>query len=1267
MLSLRHVHRLLGALLLIVLTASALVAAPPVLPATVTLLVPAHGGLQLLLLAYVLLVGTLVARYAATNLRGQARTERFAALLLTTVLALGLMVATGHLVVSAVGATLSGWTLAALVAHRDDEAAHRAARVVRSHLLVGDLALWAAVATHLAGGPDAVVALGLAAAVVVRTGLVPAHRWLPETSEAPSPVSALLHGGVVNGGLMLALVHWELVASSVAALALLGAAGAASVVLGLVHSRLRPDVKGRLASSTTAQMGLGAIALALVLPQAALLHLLGHGLWKGWLFLRAGGSVARASAPAPGRAGAGALVAAGAAATALLALGLGLGAALDLPGTLALPAVLAAVLVGAAVLEAVRLERVGRTARAAMAAASLLVLSAYLAGVALLDSWTHDWFTAARAAVDAPWALAAAAAVVVLAASVSGLGPHSTGPLALLAAPGLLPPAGLARGDVRTLGEEPRAAALADAPHAPARGDLPDLLAVATSSVPTSWPLSSLVAVNPMADLERFTVEDAAAMVARLHGRDPRPALALFLDLHARGVIPRDALVAALAEAGEPHSEADVETLLAISRDGSRTEPGAPLRVRLCDRVTGSPGGRRSAAELLDLQSASWTARAWGHQGSGADPWTLWRAAATQPLHELAWGTRGLAAWVRTLPLEADAAVVALWAQVRARAAGTDFLSYSASVLTAAPGWTGHAKWRAAHAGDPSALVSLLALRMALDLVVAEALGGVDAAPASGEVRTLAGRGPAHLAIGTWQRALDLSARDGLVNALTRGAPAPDSEQQDGRDRVQSVWCIDVRSERVRRSVERTAGHSTYGYAGFFGAAVQHRDLDGSSSSLCPGLLSPGLEVADRPRELAAGEAVHRWITRVGRQPAAAFGYAEVNGLPALAATVVGTASPARGRRLSQLVTGAEVSRIAPVAPLPHDVAVDVAEALLVTTGIGERPGEVVVLVGHASTTENNAFAAAYDCGACGGHPGALNAHLVAEALNDPDVRADLAGRGIAVPRDTVFVAAQHDTTTDRVRRVDVGAPPNDPRVVRALAELDDAGLVAADERRALLPGLPSGHSLAARAADWAEPMPEWGLAGNLALVVGPRSLTRGLDLGGTAFLHSYEPGLDPDGSVLAGVMAGPVVVTQWINAQYAASTSAPALFGSGDKTTHNVVGGVGVLTGAHGDLRSGLPWQAVADHDPGADAADSSVLRHLPVRHLVVVAAPRARVERLVREHRGLHDVVAHGWLQLLVVEPGPLGEGRRIVELGRDLGWRDAATPRPARVPVG
>lgn len=1235
---------------------------------------PSGAGLHLLLLTYVSVVGALVARYVATNLRGQRRQRRFAVLLVATVLALALMVATGHLVLSAVGATLSGWTLAALVSHREDPAARRAARTVRRHLVVGDVALWAAVGVHLLDGPGTATALALVVACVVRSTLAPAHRWLPETSEAPSPVSALLHGGVVNGGLMLLLIHWSLVSTSGSALLLLGLAGGASVALGLAQLRLRPDVKGRLASSTSAQMGLGALALALALPQAALVHVLGHGLWKGWLFLRAGGSVARASAPAAlplrhaqaSRSPAVVLGAGVAGGLAVLAGGLLLGNWLDVPGGLALPAGLAATLTAVAVVEAVRLERTGRPLRSWLALGSVLAMTGYLASVALLDLAIHGWFAQARPPVAIAWSLLVVAGIVVVAASVARWQPHTATGAAVLAGPGLLPPGARLRGDVRDLAAAHRAPTLGPDGDAAPFGDLDSVALVASSSVGTAWPLHSLVAVNPLADLERFPVEDAARMVARLHGRDPRPSLGHFLDLHARGIVSRGCLEQALTESGDRHGvPQDLETFLAVSRDGARATDGAPLRVRACDLVP-ARGRGRTTAELLDLHAASWTARAWGQAGGRpavTDPWTLWRTSASRPAYDLAWGLRGASAWVRTLPASPHAAASVLWPRLRERV-GVDVLTYAASVLTAAPGWTGHAKWRAGHGDDPDALVQLLALRMALDLLLAHA-HAPQAAPPEPPAQARTEPGPAHAAVAVWQRALDLAARDGLVGALTSGETksGPGVPSPVAVPSVQSVWCIDVRSERVRRFVETVPGHHTHGYAGFFGAAVRHVDADGTSADLCPGLLRPGSEVRDLPQQLSTGAAVHRWVTRIGRHPAASFGYAEINGLPALLASLLGDLAPARWRRAAQRFSGSGVGRVQPGPRLPHDVAVEAAQGLLLTTGLAWTTAPVVVLVGHASSTENNAFAAAYDCGACGGHQGALNALLVADALNEPTVRAALAERGLEVPEEVVFVAAQHDTTTDEVRWVGGPSPQDDPRVARALTELDAAGARAAEERRVLLPGL-GRRPLKDRAADWSEPMPEWGLAGNLALVVGPRDLTAGLDLGGTAFLHSYEADRDPDGSILASVMAGPVVVTQWINAQYHASTSAPTLFGSGDKTVHNVVGGTGIIAGAHGDLRTGLPWQAVADHDVADDGADTSILRHLPARHLVVVAAPRDRVETAVRANPGLRAAVGHGWLQLLVVEQAPGSAHRVMAELGRELRWSPveaAGPPRP------
>jgi uncharacterized protein YbcC (UPF0753/DUF2309 family) len=196
-----------------------------------------------------------------------------------------------------------------------------------------------------------------------------------------------------------------------------------------------------------------------------------------------------------------------------------------------------------------------------------------------------------------------------------------------------------------------------------------------------------------------------------------------------------------------------------------------------------------------------------------------------------------------------------------------------------------------------------------------------------------------------------------------------------------------------------------------------------------------------------------------------------------------------------------------------------------------------------------------------------------------------------------------------------------------------------------------------ARAADWAQPRPEWSLAGAAAIVVGPRALTEGLDLDGRVFLQSYRPEHDPDGSTLEQLLTAPVVVAQWITAQYWASLVDPYRFGAGDKTTHNVVGDgaelSAVVTGARGDLRIGLPWQAVSAWAPQPEAsaqADpwSTSTRHQPQRLLAVVFADTTVIEAVMQRQWSFARLVTGGWITLCAVDP-VTGVSRRMTTDGR------------------
>ncbi len=146
------------------------------------------------------------------------------------------------------------------------------------------------------------------------------------------------------------------------------------------------------------------------------------------------------------------------------------------------------------------------------------------------------------------------------------------------------------------------------------------------------------------------------------------------------------------------------------------------------------------------------------------------------------------------------------------------------------------------------------------------------------------------------------------------------------------------------------------------------------------------------------------------------------------------------------------------------------------------------------------------------------------------------------------------------------------------------------------------------RSHDWSQVRPEWGLAGNAAFIAAPRAVTRGVDLGGRAFLHSYDWQDDAGFGVLKLIMTAPMVVASWINLQYYGSTVNNRAFGSGNKALHNVVGTLGVLEGNAGDLKTGLPWQSVHD---------GTRFIHEPLRLNVFIAAPIAAMNDVIMASR--------------------------------------------------
>lgn len=623
-----------------------------------------------------------------------------------------------------------------------------------------------------------------------------------------------------------------------------------------------------------------------------------------------------------------------------------------------------------------------------------------------------------------------------------------------------------------------------------------------------------------------------------------------------------------------------------------------------------------------------------------------WRALTRHDRSLPRWARRRIAA----LPSAADASLATTLSHL-----GIDDdeqLAYLRAELGRTPGWTAHVRWRSMTSGDVD-VVDLLAVRQALTWGLALDPVVPPPAPAVDLDRGL-----------IWQEAFEAGAHRRVLRQLNPSPAGTDSTLP----RAHLVFCIDPRSEGIRRHLERRGAYATSGFAGFFGIAAFVEPLAATEpSAACPVLLTPRYLVAERPvpgawrhaarfvNDQATRRALRSGLKAPDALAGAPLGWAEASGW------LLGPAAIARSILAGRAPGAARPDDPAPALPTLFDIdsaltpesQIDTAEVILRTMGMVESFAPLVVLVGHGTSTTNNAFRTALDCGACGGHRGAPNARIAAALLNTTAVRVGLAERGVSIPDHTLFLAGEHDTATDRITLADVDrvAVTRHAEVDALLADAAQAGRGLAEERARELPGAgrttQASAAVLSRSRDWAQVYPEWGLARNAALIIGPRSLSAAADLERRVFLHSYEPRHDPDGVALETILTAPLVVAHWINAQYYFSSVDPVVFGAGSKTTHNLVGGAGVLTGPSGDLRLGLPWQSVGTRDG---------LHHEPVRLLVVVDAPRERIERIVQQAEVVNNLVHGEWV--ILVRPGENpGEWERCTPSGWQP-WLSAET---------
>ena len=586
-----------------------------------------------------------------------------------------------------------------------------------------------------------------------------------------------------------------------------------------------------------------------------------------------------------------------------------------------------------------------------------------------------------------------------------------------------------------------------------------------------------------------------------------------------------------------------------------------------------------------------------------------------------------------------------------------DQLKIIKSHIAALPGWTGYIKYRIE---EDSAwqkqynitLADYLAVRLSLTkLIKAEIL------PQEHFISDLENINQLKY---IWLKAWELSFQNKLSKELSQEIEKIDG-QKDKTPDAQFVFCIDTRSELIRRHVESKGNYETFGYAGFFGIAMDYKPLtEDLNIKSCPPILNSAFKVTETPKhesnekfqqfKLKKDKKVFKnyFLRRMKNMLPSAFGYVEGSGFFYGVSLLLRTLIPQhlynskkKEKQSHESICDTNIDHIHDENQLSVEERIAIVKSAFQLTG-WQKFAEFVIFAGHGGHSKNNPYASSLDCGACAGSPGRHNARMLATLANDKAVRQALVKEGFDIPEGTIFIGAEHNTTTDEIVLFDSHVPTSHQEKLQKLkSNLALAQETATQER---LSKEQNSILLAhQKTNDWSETRPEWGLAKNNAFIIGSRDLTKNTNLKGHCFLHSYNWKSDETGAALEGIMQGPMVVTQWINNHYYFSTVDNNNYGGGSKIFHNVTGKFGVVMGNGSDLKIGLPLQSVNETD--------EKLYHVPLRLSVFIHAPKDRIQQILEKYPHLKSLLDNEWIYLLAIDPT---EEHSIFRYEKSLKWK-------------
>lgn len=799
----------------------------------------------------------------------------------------------------------------------------------------------------------------------------------------------------------------------------------------------------------------------------------------------------------------------------------------------------------------------------------------------------------------------------------------------------------------------------------------------ACASIAPTWPLDRFIAVNPLWSRTSEPLPQVASRMASLSGATLLMPRSWYAREWREGRLRAEHLRAAIRRTGSRVSE---ERLMEIL---GRREERVLSRPRVVDVLDQEPRRKLEMPwrEFVIHRTSQFCASYFDDGQASFVPdkngglYASWRRFAPEDrgpstLMGLAGGHAAFRALAESLPDNAEAMIGLAMADLGVPShEHENYLQMLLLDINGWASWCAYLRWTARLAGgDDRRIIDLLAVRIAWEWILLRAGGDRLEADWHREMAAwpAVDRQAESARKDDWllQEAAEIAWQDEISRRLPEGF----AQTRPSAPKAQAIFCIDVRSEVYRRALEAQDQRiQTLGFAGFFGMPIEYAPVGAQAARpQLPGLLAPKFRVVDQgvDEKLPAlrRSRLHvksAWKSFKG-SPLSSFAFVESMGLffggGLLAETFFKSERPGESHERAGLTAAEDRVRSPKIAlradgsPMSGKERCDLAEGMLRAMSLTRGLAPLVLLIGHGSETRNNPHAAGLDCGACCGQTGEANARAAAELLNDPEVREALRARGLEVPSGTRFVGALHNTTTDEIAIFDEAAIPEEhrPALAELRADLRAASAVARRERAPKLglgdlPGEKLEKAIEARARDWSEVRPEWGLAGNAAFIVAPRERSKHLRLDGRSFLHDYRWQEDKDFAILELIMTAPMVVTHWINFQYYASTVDNLRYGCGNKVLHNVVGGhVGVFEGNGGDLRIGLSMQSLHDGDRW---------QHAPLRLAVYLEAPREAIDRVLQKHAKVRELVENEWIRLFQIDSDAKGVFAR-----RGSEWRNA-----------